>query len=112
MDLSKRPGFLPFFRKSHGFFEILAKPWRPRQIQTEFLPSFVYDRENFHKIWKFRKDEYQMQKVSQEYLLLFNAITDAEESLCRLRARLMDAQRKAEELYIAGNDAGPFSQDI
>ena len=112
MDLSKRPGFLPFFRKSHGFFEILAKPWRPRQIQTEFLPSFVYDRENFHKIWKFRKDEYQMQKVSQEYLLLFNAITDAEESLCRLRARLMDAQRKAEELYIAANDAGPFSKDI
>ena len=112
MDLSKRPGFLPFFRKSHGFFEILAKPWRPRQIQTEFLPSFVYDRENFHKIWKFRKDEYQMQKVSQEYLLLFNAITDAEESLCRLRARLMDAQRKAEELYNAGNDAGPFSKDI
>ena len=53
-----------------------------------------------------------MQKVSQEYLLLFNAITDAEESLCRLRARLMDAQRQAEELYIAGNDAGPFSKDI
>ena len=84
----------------------------PRQIQTDFLPSFVYDRENFHKIWKFRKDEYQMQKVSQEYLLLFNAITDAEESLCRLRARLMDAQRQAGELYIAGNDAGPFSKDI
>ena len=53
-----------------------------------------------------------MQKVSQEYLLLFNAITDAEESLCRLRARLMDAQRKAEGMYIAGNDAGPFSKDI
>ena len=112
MDLSKRPGFLPFFRKFYGFFEILAKHGLPRQIQTEFLPSFVYDRENFHKIWKFRKDEYQMQKVSKEYLLLFNAITDAEESLCRLRARLMDAQRKAAELYIAGNDAGPFSKDI
>ena len=53
-----------------------------------------------------------MQKVSQEYLLLFNAITDAEESLCRLRARLMDAQRKAEELYIAGSEVGPFSKDI
>lgn len=53
-----------------------------------------------------------MQKVSKEYLLLFNAITDAEESLCRLRASLMEAQRKAEELYIAGNEAGPFSKDI
>ena len=51
-----------------------------------------------------------MQKVSQEYLLLFNAITDAEESLCRLRARLMDAQRKAEERDSAGSEAGPFSK--
>lgn len=32
-----------------------------------------------------------MQKVSKEYLLLFNAITDAEESLRRLQARLIDA---------------------
>ena len=39
-----------------------------------------------------------MQKVSKEYLLLFNAITDAEESLRRLQARLIDAQQKAEEL--------------
>ena len=83
-----------------------------RQIQTDFLRSFVYDRENFHKMWKFSKDEYHMQKVSKDYLLLFNAITDAEESLCRLRASLMEAQRKAEELYIAGNEAGPFSKDI
>ena len=83
-----------------------------RQIQTEYLAALVYDKGNFHILWRFRKDEYQMQKVSKEYLLLFNAITDAEESLCRLRARLMDAQRQAEELYIAGNDAGPFSKDI
>ena len=83
-----------------------------RQIQTEFLAALVYDKGNFHILWRFRKDEYHMQKVSKEYLLLFNAITDAEESLCRLRARLMDAQRQAEELYIAGNDAGPFSKDI
>ena len=53
-----------------------------------------------------------MQKVSKEYLLLFNAITDAEESLCRLRASLMDVQRKAEELYISANDAGSFSKDV
>ena len=84
----------------------------PRQIQTDFLPSFVYDRENFHKIWKFRKDEYQMQKVSQEYLLLFNAITDAEESLRRLQARLIDAQQKAEELFITDDEADPLSRNI
>ena len=83
-----------------------------RQIQTESRPAFVYDKGSPQILWRFRKDEYQMQKVSKEYLLLFNAITDAEESLCRLRARLMDAQRQAEELYIAGNDAGPFSKDI
>ncbi len=53
-----------------------------------------------------------MQNLSKEYLVLFNAITDAEESLRRLRARLIDAQQKAEELYIAGHDAGPFSKDI
>ena len=84
----------------------------PRQIQTDFLPSFVYDRENFHKIWKFRKDEYQMQKVSQEYLLLFNAITDAEESLRRLQAKLIDAQQKAEEMFISDGDADSGARNI
>ena len=46
-----------------------------------------------------------MQKVSRDYLLLFNAITDAEETLDRLRAELMEAQRRAEELYISEDDA-------
>ena len=46
-----------------------------------------------------------MQKIPKEYLLLFNAITDAEESLHKLRANLMEAQRRAEELYIAGDDS-------
>ena len=50
-----------------------------------------------------------MQKVSKEYLLLFNAITDAEESLCRLRAELMAAQQQAEELYISAD--GPCPQE-
>ena len=67
-------------------FEFFAKPWVSRQIQTEFRPAFVYDKGSPQILWRFRKDEYQMQKVSKEYLLLFNAITDAEESLRRLQA--------------------------
>ena len=53
-----------------------------------------------------------MQKVSKEYLLLFNAITDAEESLRRLQARLIDAQQKAEELYITDDEADTLSRNI
>ena len=49
-----------------------------------------------------------MQKVSKEYLLLFNAITDAEESLRRLQARLIDAQ----ELFITDDEADPLSRNI
>lgn len=47
-----------------------------------------------------------MQNLSKEYLLLFNAITDAEEALRRLQITLMDAQRRAEELFIQ-EEAGP-----
>lgn len=52
-----------------------------------------------------------MQKVSKEYLLLFNAITDAEESLRLLQARLIDAQQKAEELFIEDEDSVPPSRN-
>ena len=38
--------------------------------------------------------------ISKEYLLLFNAITDAEEALGQLRETLMFVQRQAEELYL------------
>ena len=41
-----------------------------------------------------------MLNPSREYLLLFNAITDAEESLRRLQIRLMEVQRQAEALFI------------
>ena len=82
-----------------------------RQIQTEFLAALVYDKGNFHILWRFRKDEYHMQKVSKEYLLLFNAITDAEESLRLLQARLIDAQQKAEELFIEDEDSVPPSRN-
>lgn len=49
-----------------------------------------------------RKGEYKMSNICQEYLLLFNAITEAEEMLRTLRERLMSVQQQAEELYIAG----------
>ena len=38
---------------------------------------------------RIRKDGYQMQKIPREYLLLFNAITDAEESLRRRAGSLL-----------------------
>lgn len=41
-----------------------------------------------------------MQPISQEYLTLFNAITDAEESLQKILEDLMSAQQQAEELYL------------
>lgn len=45
-----------------------------------------------------------MENISQEYLLLFNAITDVEQSLERLRQQLILAQQEAEELYISRAD--------
>lgn len=41
-----------------------------------------------------------MTTISKEYLLLFNAVTDAEEALDRLRGALAEAQRQAEELFL------------
>ena len=43
-----------------------------------------------------------MKTISKEYLLLFNALTDAEEALRKLREQLMEIQRQAEELYLEG----------
>ena len=51
-----------------------------------------------------------MQKVSSEYLLLVTTLPDPEESLRQLRARLIDAQRQAEELYIQQADTDPLSR--
>ncbi|MHA5219688.1 hypothetical protein [Dysosmobacter sp.] len=45
-----------------------------------------------------------MLNIPREYLLLFNAITDAEESLRRLQVSLMETQRRAEELFIEEED--------
>ena len=41
-----------------------------------------------------------MRNLTKEYLLLFNAITDAEECLRQVRSTLMAAQQQAEELYM------------
>ena len=39
--------------------------------------------------------------MSEEYILLFNTITEALETLDILREQLMEAQQKAEEIYIS-----------
>ena len=38
-----------------------------------------------------------MTAISKEYLLLFNTITDTEQTLSHLRETLLEAQRQAEE---------------
>ena len=52
-----------------------------------------------------------MKTISKEYLLLFNAITDAEAALAQLRERLMDIQRQAEELYITEDGEPEEAED-
>ena len=41
-----------------------------------------------------------MRKISREYSILFNAITDIENDLARIRARLIKTQQDVEEAYI------------
>ena len=48
-----------------------------------------------------------MRTISKEYLLLFNAVTDAEESLRQLRETLVAVQQQAEELFMAKEEAVP-----
>lgn len=45
-----------------------------------------------------------MEHLDPEYLCLFHAITEAIEELDRLKADLMAAQRRAEELYMGRTD--------
>jgi len=47
-----------------------------------------------------------MQNPTKEYLLLFNTITDLEQSLQELRERLVLAQCEAEELYLESKEDG------
>ena len=50
-----------------------------------------------------------MQSLTKEYLLLFNAITDAETLLARLRADLIATQQQAEALFL--EDGEDVSQE-
>ena len=45
-----------------------------------------------------------MDMISKEYLLLFNAITDAEETLRVLRETLIAVQQRAETLFLEGGE--------
>ena len=47
-----------------------------------------------------------MQTINQEYTLLFNALTDTEETLHQLRQRLNTIQQQAEELFLARDESG------
>lgn len=41
-----------------------------------------------------------MSNISKEYIILFNAITEAEEMLRQMREKLIAVQQKTEELII------------
>ena len=41
-----------------------------------------------------------METISKEYLLLFNTISDVENTLRQLQEQLIAAQRQAEELFL------------
>ncbi|WP_312939417.1 hypothetical protein [Oscillibacter sp.] len=45
-----------------------------------------------------------MENLSQEYLLLFNTIIDAENALNALREKLINTLDQAEDLYISKKD--------
>jgi hypothetical protein len=46
-----------------------------------------------------------MKPIAKEYVLLFNAVTDAEEVLNQLRRSLIDIQKQAEDLFLEDQDA-------
>ena len=50
-----------------------------------------------------------MKSIPKEYLLLFNAISDAEETLNQLRKTLIAAQQQAEDLYLSIPEDTPES---
>ena len=46
-----------------------------------------------------------MSNITQEYLVLFRADTEAEQALEALRDRMIEAQQLAEEIYISRDEA-------
>ena len=51
-----------------------------------------------------------MQTITQEYTLLFNALTDTETTLRLLSQRLVAIQQQAEELFLERDDPSPDLQ--
>lgn len=47
-----------------------------------------------------------MKTITKEYSVLFNEITEVSEELIKLYERLIEAQRRAEEIYIEEDNAG------
>ncbi len=45
-----------------------------------------------------------MQTITKEYLILFNAVTEAEEALRAVREKLIAVQQLAEEVYLSESD--------
>ena len=104
----------PFPKKMRGFATTFLRFLifqNGRQIQTANDGDFVYDRSIAANIlWVARKEGMPVMKsIPKEYLLLFNAISDAEEVLNQLREALIAAQRQAEELYLSVPDEVPES---
>ena len=52
-----------------------------------------------------------MNIITPEYLLLFNAITDAEETLRGLQNYLQTVQQRAEELFLAAGDRAATAEE-
>ena len=52
-----------------------------------------------------------MPNLPEEYIVLFNAITEAEEALRRLGDQLAKAQLLAEEIYISRENAASSKPD-
>ena len=46
-----------------------------------------------------------MSNITQEYLVLFRSVTEAEQALEELRNRMIEAQQLAEEIYISRDEA-------
>lgn len=51
-----------------------------------------------------------MKNLTEEYILLFNEVTEAIEELNQIRNRLIKAQQKAEEIFIGEEE--PLSRNI
>ena len=65
----------------------------------------MYDINRKHQYFVSGKNRrYYMAAISKEYVLLFNAITETENTLQQLQEHLMFVQRQAEELFLQGNE--------